>query len=97
MVKTVRLDEGRKAALDRFLVSLIVKRNVKVSLQEILGLIVDYSLENREELIKRIKRVPSLENDPAWIMLKEPDNWGVEDASEKVDEYLYGTLGVLRR
>jgi hypothetical protein len=97
MVKTVRLDEGRKAALDRFLASLIVERSVKVSLQEILGLIVDYSLENREELIKRIKRVPPLENDPAWIMLKEPDNWGVEDASEKVDEYLYGTLGVLRR
>jgi len=90
LVTTVKLDESRKQALDRFLASLIVEGNVKVSLQEILGLIVDYSLENRDELVKRIKKLPPLEDDPAWRMLKEPDNWGVEDASEKVDEYLYG-------
>jgi hypothetical protein len=90
MVTTVKLDEGRKKALDRFLASLIVDGGVKVSLQEMLGLMVDYSLENREQLVKRIKKLPSLEDDPAWKMLKEPDSWAVEDASEKIDEYLYG-------
>jgi len=90
VVTTVKLDESRKQALDRFLASLLLKRGVKVSLQEILGLMVDYSLENRDELVKRIKKLPPLEDDPAWRMLKEPDNWGVEDASEKIDGYLYG-------
>jgi hypothetical protein len=60
-----------------------------VSLQEILGLMVDYSLENRDELVKRIKKLPPLEDDPAWKMLEEPENWGVEDASERIDELLY--------
>ncbi len=89
-VTTVKLDENRKEALDRFLASLILKDGVKVSLQEVLGLMVDYSLENREELVKRIKKLPPLEEDPAWKLLNEPDDWGVEDASERIDEYLYG-------
>ncbi len=51
---------------------------------------VDYSLQNRDEFIKRLKWLPPLEKDPAWKMLNQPDDWGVEDASEKIDEYLYG-------
>ena len=90
MVTTVKLDESRKEALDRFLASLIIKSGVKVSLQEILGIMVDYSLENRDELVRRIKKLPPLEDDPAWKMLKEADNWGVRDASDKIDQYLYG-------
>jgi len=97
VVATVKLDESRKQALDRFLASLIVEGGAKVSLQEILGLMVDYSLENRDELVKRIKKLPPLEDDPAWRMLNEPDDWGVEDASEKIDEYLYGERhGIVR-
>lgn len=90
MVTTVKLDEDRKRALDRFIASLVVEGGVKISLQEALGLMVDYSLENQEELMKRIRRLPPLESDPAWMMLETPDDWGVEDASEKIDEYLYG-------
>jgi hypothetical protein len=90
MVATVKLDESRKQALDRFLASLVVEGGVKVSLQEALGLMVDYSLENRDEFVKRIKKLPPLEDDTAWRMLEEPDDWGVEDASEKIDECLYG-------
>jgi hypothetical protein len=90
VVTTVKLDDNRKEALDRFLASLIIDGGLKVSLQEILGLMVDYSLENRDELVKRIKKLPPLEEDPAWTMLKDPDDWGVQDASEKIDEYLYG-------
>ena len=87
---TVKLDDGRKKALDRFLASLLVQQGLKVNLQEVLGLMVDYSLENREEVVKRIKKLPPLRDDPAWRMLEKPDDWGVEDASEKIDEYLYG-------
>ena len=90
MVATVKLDEDRKRALDQFIASLIVEGGVKVSLQEMLGLMVDYSLENRDELVKLIKKLPPLKDDPAWRMLEEPDDWGVEDASERIDEYLYG-------
>lgn len=59
---------------------------VKVNPQEVLGLMVDCSLENREEVVKRIKKPPPLRDDPAWRMLEKPDDWGVEDASERIDE-----------
>ena len=51
---------------------------------------VDYSIENKQEIKKRLKKLPPLEEDPAWKILKHPDDWKVRDASEKVDEYLYG-------
>ena len=90
MSLTVKLDRKRKDELERFVASLILDQGVKVTFQEALGLMVDYSLENRAEIVKRLKRFPPLEGDPAWKLLHRPDDWGVEDASERVDEYLYG-------
>ena len=90
MSETVKLDAQRKKNLERFVASVLIREGVKVKLQEALGLMVDYSLQNRDEFIKRLKRLPPLEKDPAWKMLNQPDDWGVEDASEKIDEYLYG-------
>ena len=90
MSLTVKLDKRRKNDLERFVASLILEQGLKVTFQEALGLMVDYSLENRAEIVKRLKRLPPLENDPAWKLLHRPDDWGVDDASERVDEYLYG-------
>ena len=91
MSLTVKLDKERKENLERFVAELVLKEGLKVTHQEALGLMVDYSLENKDELVKRLKRLPPLEDDPAWTMLKQPDEWGVDDASETVDEYLYGS------
>ena len=51
---------------------------------------VDYSLENKDVLLKRLKKIPPLEEDPATKKIKHPDDWKVRDASEKIDEFLYG-------
>lgn len=90
MSSSVKLDRRRKESIEAFLASLILEKRLKVTFQEALGLMVDYSLENREEIMKRLKRLPLLEDDPAWKALQKPEDWGVEDASERVDEYLYG-------
>lgn len=91
MTATVKLEESKKHSLDRFLATMLVKEGIKVTLQEALGVMVDYSLENQEEFIKKLKSLPPLERDPAWKMLEEPDDWGVDDASERVDEFVYRT------
>ena len=90
MSLTVKLDKRRKDEVERFVATLILERGVKVTFQEALGLMVDYSLENRDELVNRLKGLPPLEGDPAWKLLHRPEDWGVTDASERVDEYLYG-------
>lgn len=89
-MSTIKLDSNRKMKLEKFVASLLMKEGIKITLQEALGLMVDYSLENRRDFIKRIKSLPPLEKDPAWKMLEKPDDWGIKDASERVDEYLYG-------
>jgi hypothetical protein len=37
-----------------------------------------------------LKRLSSLEKDSAWKQLHDPDDWGVADASERIEEVLYG-------
>lgn len=91
MSLTVKLDKSRKESLERFVAELVLKEGLKVTYQEALGLMVEYSLENKHELVKRLKSLPPLEDDPAWKLLDEPDDWGVDDSSDTVDEYLYGS------
>jgi hypothetical protein len=62
----VKMDKRRKLAVERFVASLIIEQGVKITLQEALGLMVDYSLENKSEFLKRVKKLPPLEQDPAW-------------------------------
>ncbi|MDG6956834.1 MAG: hypothetical protein JRN30_05840, partial [Nitrososphaerota archaeon] len=73
MSLTVKLDRRRKDEVERFVASLILEEGVKVTFQEALGLMVDYSMENREEIVKRFKRRPPLEKDPAWTLLHRPE------------------------
>lgn len=90
MALSVKMDRKRKEDLERFLASLVLEKGVKITLQEALGLMVDYSLDNKGEFLKRVRKLPPLEEDPAWKKLKKPDDWKVKDASEKIDEHLYG-------
>jgi len=89
-MSAVKLDKNRKTKVEKFVASLLISEGIRVTLQEALGLMIDYSLENRDDFVKKLKALPPLEKDPAWRMLQRPADWGVRDASEKVDEYLYG-------
>ena len=90
MTITIKIEDSKKDKLDRFLASLLLKEGIKITLQEAVGLIVDYALENEEDVIKRIRELPSLDEDPAWKTLENPKHWGVKDSSKRVDEFLYG-------
>lgn len=89
MATTLKIDRVKKEELDRFVASILLREGIKISLQEALGTMIDYALEN-EEVIKRLKGLPPLEDDPAWKALEEPTHWGVKDSSRRVDEYVYG-------
>lgn len=89
-MSTIKLDRERKLKLEKFVASLLIKEGIKITLQEALGLMVDYSLTNKDDFLKKIKSLPPLEKDPAWRMLGKPDDWGIKDASLKIDEYVYG-------
>jgi len=91
MSSTVKIDDRRKESLERFVASLLLEKGVRITLQEALGLMVDYSIEKKDAIVKKLKKLPPLEEDPACKIWTRPDDWKVKDASEKIDEYLYGS------
>ena len=90
MAVAIKIEEKKKAKVERFQASLLIQENLKVSLQEAVGLMIDYALENEEEIIKRLKELPDIEEDPAWKTLDNPKHWGVKDSSKRIDEFVYG-------
>jgi len=90
MSVTVKIEKDKKEKLERFIASLLLREGIKITLQEALGLIIDYALQNEEQIVQKLKGLPPLEEDPAWKALDNPVHWGIKDASKKIDEYLYG-------
>ena len=90
LTATIKIEEEKKTKVDRFLASLLLQEGIKISLQEAIGLMVDYALENEEEIIRKLKELPPLEDDPAWKTLENPKHWGIKDSSKRVDKFLYG-------
>lgn len=89
MAVPVKLDEEHKEKLERFLAKLLLKRGEKISMQRALGAMVDHALECKG-FVEKLERLPPLEEDPAWILLHKPKNWGVKDLSENIDKLVYG-------
>ncbi len=90
LAATIKIEHTKKESLDKFLASLLLQEDIKITLQEAIGLIVDYALENKEDIIRRLKELPPPENDPAWKALENPKHWGIKDSSKRIDEFLYG-------
>ena len=90
MTVAIKNEETKKRKVERFQASLLIHENIKITMQEIVGLMIDYSLENEEEIIKKLKELPALEDDPAWKTLHNPKHWGVKDSSKRIDEFVYG-------
>ena len=90
MTISIKIEERKKAKVDRFLASLMLQENKKITTQEVIGLMIDYALENQEEIVKKLKKLPPLEDDPAWKALNNPKHWGIKDSSAKIDEFVYG-------
>lgn len=90
MTATIKIEHEKKEKLDKFLASLLLREGIKITLQEAIGLMIDYALENEDDIIQRLKELPPLEQDPAWKALENPKHWGIKDSSKRIDEFLYG-------
>jgi hypothetical protein len=87
-MSSVKIDRETKEKLDRFLAFLLLEKGVKLSQKEALARMVDFALKRKNEFL--LSDLPPLEKDYAWKMLKKPKSWGVKDASERIDAFLYG-------
>lgn len=91
MTVTIKIDNEKKQKINRFLAQLMLNEGKKVTIQEAVGVMIDYALKDEAAFSQNFKELPPLEEDPAWKMLENPKHWGVKDASTRIDEYLYGS------
>jgi len=46
LIVTIKIEDTKKEKVDRFLASLLLHERLKITLQEAVGLMIDYALEN---------------------------------------------------
>ena len=59
MTVTIKIEDAKKEKVDRFLASLLLHERLKITLQEAVGLMIDYALENEERNHKETQRTTS--------------------------------------
>ena len=92
MSASVKLEDKDKAKLEKLQALLTLKGGRKVTQQELLSKLIDSALERGEELVKLVfGREQPMSDEQFKRVLDLVEDWGVEDASERIDEYVYGS------
>jgi hypothetical protein len=88
---SVKMSEDTKAVLDTVQARLVLMRSKRLSQQEILEAMVNFSAEREEELSRYLAGVslPLPKNDLSKLM-SLPKNWGVRTTERDIDSALYG-------
>lgn len=87
-MSTIRLRPQDAETLEKLRARLILQGK-KLTKQELLGLLIERAA-NQDIHAFLSSEEPDSENDPALTLLDEAPDWGIDDASERVDEFLYG-------
>jgi len=85
-MSTIRIDDEHAKLLDRLIAHLTLKGQ-KITKKELIGKLIENAI-SVEGMIEPAELIP-LDEDPAWIGLKETFKTGISDLSERVDDYLY--------
>ncbi len=92
MSTSVKLEDKDKAKLEKLQALLTLKGGRKVTQQELLSKLIDSALERDEETVKLVFGMEQPMSDEQFKrVLDLVEDWGVEDASVRIDEYLYGS------
>ncbi|MEX0568800.1 MAG: hypothetical protein Q6363_006530 [Candidatus Njordarchaeota archaeon] len=87
---TLRIDDKVNRRLEEFLAQVLLRWGIKIDKKTFVEKAILRAIRDQEFIRELVGNDLPLENDPAWTLLDKPKKWGVEDASTKIDEYLYG-------
>ena len=90
MYTTVKVKVEAKRKLEELQARLRL-HGVKARLHEILEKLIEMGVEEEDRLLSKFT-AEAVEEDPMLKLLDKPVDWGIKDASIKIDEALYGGL-----
>ena len=87
---TIRIDNEDDELLEKIRAQYILK-GIKKTKKEIIKELIAQKVKEMHDLeIIEEKTEELIEEDFAWRMLEKAPDWGINDTSTTVDEYLYG-------
>jgi hypothetical protein len=90
---TIEIDDCRKRKLDRLIAKILLCEGKKVTIQEVVDVMIGHALKDEDAFIQHFKRAAPLKEDPLWKMIETPKHLGIKDLSTSIDEHLYGYQG----
>ena len=91
MASTVRISDKSKAKMQKLIHYLAFKTNQKISQKEILDLLIESGLQNKDNLLKIMVKEENIINCKEDPIFQDVDLELDENASETVDEVVYGS------
>ncbi len=86
---TIKVSRSTRERLEDLRVKL-QRRGIAVTLDALIGALIDVVGDKELELLEKLLKLPPLEEDEAYRKLSKPLRWGVTDSSDKIDNVLYG-------
>jgi len=88
---TVKISKDYKDRLDRLQASLLIATGKKISLQELLEMLVELGAELEDELQNRVSgEHVTLDAEAVSRIFNMSSDWGIETDEESLDKTLYG-------
>ena len=91
MATSVKISREYKEKLDRLQARLYLTTGKKLSLQEVLEMLVSLGSNNEDILVEMTQgETASIGSDDIEAILNTPVDWGKETSEETIDKVLYG-------
>ena len=88
---TVKISKDYKERLDKLQASLLIATGKKVSLQELLEILVQLGVDQESALKERLTGESQPKNNELTSkILNMPSDWGIETSEETIDKIIYG-------
>lgn len=86
MKTTVKIDEYSKQKLEKLRSKLLLERDIKLSLEELQALMIDFVSLNEENFVEFIMKGKNRNYDTLLSLISD---WGIDTSKEDIDEVVY--------
>ena len=90
MTQSIKISDDAKEKLLRLQAQLLLEKNHKIPLKDLLDLLLNVALSEPERLYQMMKNGGNQGHESWKKRLHAPIKWGIKDSSTNIDEYIAG-------
>ncbi len=90
MTQSIKISDDAKEKLLHLQAQLLLEKNHKIPLKDLLDLLLNVALSEPERLYQMMKNNENKSRESWKKRLNAPIKWGIKDSSTNIDEYIAG-------